>query len=37
MEVYKLAGVDMTSAQPIEDAFAVLADYIERLEMLTGK
>jgi oligoendopeptidase F len=37
MEVYKLAGVDMTSAQPIEDAFAVLADYIDRLEALTAK
>ena len=37
MDVYKLAGVDMTSPQPIEDAFAVLADYIDRLEVLTGK
>jgi oligoendopeptidase F len=37
MEVYKTAGVDMTSTRPIEDAFAVLADYIDRLETLTGK
>jgi oligoendopeptidase F len=37
MDVYKTAGVDMTSTQPIEDAFAVLADYIDRLETLTGK
>src|SRR6185503_8418007 len=37
MEVYKLAGVDMTSTQPIEDAFAVLGNYINRLEELTGK
>ncbi len=37
MEVYKLAGVDMTSTGPIEDAFAVLEEYIDRLGMLTGK
>ncbi|MCL4528844.1 MAG: oligoendopeptidase F [Chloroflexi bacterium] len=37
MEVYKLAGVDMTSTQPIEDAFDVLEDYVDRLEVLTGK
>jgi len=36
MEVYKIAGVDMTSAKPIEDAFEVLADYINRLEELTS-
>jgi oligoendopeptidase F len=37
MEVFKIAGVDMTSTQPIEDAFEVLEDYIERLENLTSK
>ena len=37
MDVYKLAGVDMTSTQPIEDAFAVLEEYIDRLGELTGK
>lgn len=37
MEVFKVAGVDMTSPQPIEEAFAVLEDYIDRLEKLTGK
>ena len=37
MEVFKIAGVDMTSTQPIEDAFAVLEDYIDRLGTLTGK
>ena len=37
MEVFRLAGVDMTSTQPIEDAFAVLEEYIDRLEMLTSK
>jgi oligoendopeptidase F len=35
--LFKIAGVDMTSTQPIEDAFEVLSSYIERLEMLTGK
>jgi oligoendopeptidase F len=35
MEVFKLAGVDMTSTKPIEDAFAVLGEYIERLGELT--
>jgi oligoendopeptidase F len=36
MEVYKLAGVDMTSTQPIEDAFEVLEEYIDRLGVLTS-
>jgi len=37
MEVFKTAGVDMTSTQPIEDAFAVLGEYIDRLDELTSK
>jgi oligoendopeptidase F len=37
LEVLKIAGVDMTSTKPIEDAFAVLADYIDRLDELTSK
>jgi oligoendopeptidase F len=37
MEVFRIAGVDMTSTQPIEDAFEVLEDYIDRLEILTSK
>ncbi len=37
LEVFKLAGVDMTRTQPIEDAFDVLEDYIDRLETLTGR
>ncbi len=37
MEVFKIAGADMTSTQPIEDAFEVMEDYIDRLENLTGK
>jgi oligoendopeptidase F len=36
MEVFKIAGVDMISTQPIEDAFEVLRDYIDRLETLTS-
>ena len=36
MEVYKTAGVDMTSTQPIEDAFAVLEEYVDRLGELTA-
>ena len=35
MEVFKIAGVDMTSTQPIADAFEVLREYIDRLENLT--
>jgi len=35
MEVFQIAGVDMTTTKPIEDAFAVLGDYIERLDELT--
>jgi oligoendopeptidase F len=37
MEVFKIAGVDMTSTQPIEDAFEVLGEYIDRLGTLTGE
>ena len=37
MDIFRIAGVDMTSTQPIEDAFAVLGDYIDRLETLTSK
>ncbi|MBI5964654.1 MAG: oligoendopeptidase F [Chloroflexi bacterium] len=37
MDVFKTAGVDMTSTQPIEDAFEVLGSYIDRLGILTSK
>jgi len=37
MDIFRIAGVDITSNQPIEDAFAVLGDYIDRLETLTSK
>ena len=36
MEVFQIAGVDMTSTQPIEDAFEVLEDYIDRIGALSG-
>ena len=36
MDVFKIAGVDMTSTQPIEDAFEVLGEYIDRLGTLTN-
>ena len=34
LEGLRLAGVDMTSAEPVEAAFATLASYVERLEAL---
>ena len=37
MDVYKTAGVDMTTTQPIEDTFEVLGSYIDRLGELTNK
>jgi oligoendopeptidase F len=36
LEALKMAGVDLTSAAPVEAAFAVLAEYVERLEQLLG-
>jgi oligoendopeptidase F len=37
LEIYKIAGIDMTSTQPIEDAFAVLEEYVDRLGELTAR
>ena len=37
MDLYKTAGIDMTSPKSIEDAFAVLEEYIDRLGVLTAK
>ena len=37
MDVYQVAGIDMTTTKPIEDAFAVLEEYVDRLGALTGK
>ena len=36
LETLRLAGVDMASPQPVEETFAVLAGYVERLEELVG-
>lgn len=36
LDALKLAGVDMTSTEPVEKAFAVLAGYVDRLETLLG-
>ncbi|MFH2103475.1 MAG: oligoendopeptidase F [Chloroflexota bacterium] len=36
LEALKLAGVDLTSTEPVESAFAVLAGLVERLETLVG-
>jgi len=36
LEALKVAGVDLTTPQPVEDAFAVLASYVDRLEQLLG-
>src|ERR1044071_8372136 len=35
LEALKLAGVDMSSPQPVEETFEVLAQMVERLEELT--
>jgi oligoendopeptidase F len=34
LEVLKKAGVDLTSPQPVEETFQVLASYVDRLEAL---
>lgn len=36
LEALKLAGVDMTTPQAVEDTFAVLAELVERLDALTS-
>ncbi|MDX1689274.1 MAG: oligoendopeptidase F [Candidatus Promineifilaceae bacterium] len=35
LEALKMAGVDMTTPEAVEQTFAVLADYVDRLEALT--
>jgi oligoendopeptidase F len=35
LDALKLAGVDMTSPEPVEKAFGVLASFVDRLEELT--
>ena len=34
LEVLKKAGVDLTSQKPVKEAFAVMSDYVDRLEKL---
>jgi len=36
LEALKIAGVDMTSPEPVEQAFAVLANYVDRFEELVS-
>jgi oligoendopeptidase F len=36
MDLFNLAGVDMASPAPVEDAFKVLSDMVDQLETLTA-
>jgi oligoendopeptidase F len=36
LDVLKMAGVDLTTPEPVETAFGVLAELVERLEGLVG-
>jgi oligoendopeptidase F len=36
LNVLKKAGVDLTSPQPVEETFAVMESYIDRMEKLVG-
>lgn len=36
LDTLKVAGVDMTTPDPVEKAFAILAGYVDRLEALTA-
>ena len=36
LEALKMAGVDLTSPEPVEETFAILDDYVKRLEKLVG-
>lgn len=37
LDALKLAGVDLSSPEPVEKAFATMAEYVDRLEKLVGK
>jgi len=37
LDTLKMAGVDMTTPEPVEKTFQVLAQYVERLEQLTAQ
>ena len=34
LELLKNAGVDLTSPEPVEETFALMGDYVDRLEKL---
>ena len=36
LDVLKKAGVDLTSPQPVEETFAIMGSYVDRLEKLLG-
>ncbi|MCP4141685.1 MAG: oligoendopeptidase F [Chloroflexi bacterium] len=36
LDALKMAGVDLTKPDPVEETFAVMSEYIDRLEKLTG-
>jgi oligoendopeptidase F len=36
LQALQSAGVDLTTPQPVEDAFGVMEDYVNRLEVLCG-
>lgn len=36
IDILREAGVDLTSPEPVEEAFAVLASFVDRLEALAG-
>src|SRR3989338_6332213 len=36
MDALKIAGIDMATPQPVEEAFSVLAGMVDRLEILIG-
>ncbi len=37
LEALKIAGIDMTTPQPVEEAFTVLASLVDQLEVLTAR
>lgn len=36
LDALKMAGVDLSTPQPVEDAFSILSGYVDRLEKLVG-
>lgn len=37
LDALKMAGVDLSSPEPVDKAFATMAEYVDRLEKLVGK